>query len=93
MSQLLAGAIDFALCAYALSMLLILLRLLHGPSAEDRVLALDALMTQGLLMVLVFGIRIGSAVFFDVALLMALFGFVGSVAMAKFLLRGEVIEP
>lgn len=86
-------AIDIALVCYGLSMCVIFVRLARGPNAEDRVLALDALFIQGMLTILVLGIRLGSDLYFDVALLIALFGFAGSVAMAKFLLRGEVIEP
>ena len=56
-------------------------------------LALDTLYVNGMLTVLVLGIRLGSPIYFDIALLIAMFGFVGSAAMAKFLLRGEVIEP
>ena len=56
-------------------------------------LALDTFYINGMLTLLVLGIRSASTVYFDVALLIALFGFVGSVALAKFLLRGEVIEP
>jgi len=68
-------------------------RLVRGPTAQDRILALDAFYINGMLVMLVFGIRAGTSVYFDVALLIALFGFVGSTAMAKMLLRGEVIEP
>ena len=68
-------------------------RLLRGPSAQDRILALDTLYINGMLTILTLGIKLGSAIYFDIALLVALFGFVGSAAMAKFLLRGEVIEP
>ncbi|MNU06648.1 Na(+)/H(+) antiporter subunit F [compost metagenome] len=68
-------------------------RLLRGPTAQDRVLALDTLYINGMLTMLVFGIRSGASLYFDIALLIALFGFVGSTAMARFLLRGEVIEP
>ena len=56
-------------------------------------LALDTLYVNSMIMVLTLGIELGSRFFFDIALLIALFGFVGSAAMAKFLLRGEVIEP
>ena len=63
-----------------------------GPSAQDRVLALDYLYIIGMLMMLVLAIRYASDMYFEAALLIALFGFVGSTAMAKFLLRGEVIE-
>jgi len=68
-------------------------RMLHGPSAQDRVLGLDTFYINGMLLVLTLGIRFGSAAYFEIALLAALFGFVGTVALAKFLLRGEVIEP
>jgi multicomponent K+:H+ antiporter subunit F len=68
-------------------------RLVCGPAAQDRVLALDAMYVNGLLTLVILGIRSGTPFFFDVALLIALFGFVGSVALGKLLLRGEVIEP
>ncbi|MFT4243249.1 MAG: K+/H+ antiporter subunit F [Acidovorax sp.] len=69
-----------------------LVRLLKGPSAQDRVLALDCMYLNGMLLMLVLGIVYGSSNYFEAALLIALFSFVGSTAMAKFLLRGEVIE-
>lgn len=93
MNALLGWAVSFALIGFSLGMLCAAIRLLRGPAAHDRVLALDTLYVNGMLMVLTLGIRFGSRVYFDIALLMALFGFVGSAAMAKFLLRGEVIEP
>ena len=66
-------------------------RLFRGPSARDRVLALDFVYVVGMLVMLVLAIRYDSEICFEGALLMVLFGFVGSVAMAKFRLRGEVI--
>lgn len=93
MSMMLFWATSFALIAFALAMLCAAVRLLRGPTPQDRVLALDTVYVNGMLTVLTLGIRFGSAVYFDVALIIALFGFVGSAAMAKFLLRGEVIEP
>ena len=92
MSTLLSAAIGFALCCYVLAMMVTLFRLFHGPSAQDRIQALDYMYINGMLMVLVLGIRYASDMYFEVALLVALFGFVSSSAMAKFLLRGEVIE-
>ena len=90
---LLPWAISFALIAFAFAMTCAAIRLLRGPSAEDRVLALDTLYVNCMMTVLTLGIQIGSRFFFDIAVLIALLGFVGSAAMAKFLLRGEVIEP
>ena len=92
MSALLTWATVYALCCYVLAMLLTLFRLFHGPSAQDRVQAVDYLYINGMLAVLVVGLRYSSDMYFEAALLIALFGFVSSSAMAKFLLRGEVIE-
>jgi len=92
MSPLLAHAITATLVLYTLAMALGLVRLLRGPSAQDRVLAQDFLSVVAMLVLLVLAIRYGSAMYFEASLLLALFGFVGSMAMARFLLRGEVIE-
>jgi multicomponent K+:H+ antiporter subunit F len=67
-------------------------RILRGPRAQDRVLGFDTLYVNAMLLLLTFGIRSGSTLYFEAALAMALLGFVGTVALAKFLLRGEVIE-
>ena len=69
-----------------------LLRLFKGPRAQDRVVALDFLSVLAMLVLLALAIRYDSSMYFEAALVMALFGFVSSAAMAKFLLRGEVIE-
>ncbi|MFZ5567074.1 MAG: K+/H+ antiporter subunit F [Pseudomonadota bacterium] len=92
MSPLLSLAITVTLLLYAAAMGIGLVRLLRGPSAQDRVLALDFLYVVGMLVMLVLAIRYDSSMYFEGAFLMVLFGFVGSLAMAKFLLRGEVIE-
>jgi multicomponent K+:H+ antiporter subunit F len=83
----------FASLCFVLAMLLALARLFIGPAAQDRVLALDTFYINGMLSLLMLGIRSSSPVYFDIALLIALFGFASSIALAKFLLRGEVIEP
>ena len=86
-------AVDFAALCFMLAMALALIRLFRGPRAQDRVLAFDSLYIAGMLTLLTLGIRARSTLYFDMALLIAVFGFVGSTALAKFLLRGEVIEP
>jgi multicomponent K+:H+ antiporter subunit F len=93
MSMLLDYAVWFASLCFVLAMLCALLRTFLGPAAQDRVLAFDTFYLNGMLMLLMLGIRSSSTVFFDMALLIALFGFAGTIALAKFLLRGEVIEP
>jgi multicomponent K+:H+ antiporter subunit F len=92
MSTLLSWATTATLLMYVAAMGLSLVRMLRGPSAQDRVLALDFMYVVGMLLMLVLAIRYDSQMYFEGALLMVLFGFVGSVALAKFLLRGEVIE-
>jgi multicomponent K+:H+ antiporter subunit F len=92
MSTLLSSAIIVALACYSVAMMLALVRLLRGPSAQDRVLALDFLYVNGMLVMLTLGIFFSSGMYFVAALLIALFGFVSSAALAKFLLRGEIVE-
>jgi multicomponent K+:H+ antiporter subunit F len=92
MSDLLFAAIVFTMGCYILAMALSLLRLCRGPSAQDRVLAMDLICTIAMLVLMVLAIRYRSAMYFEAALLISIFGFVSSAAMAKFLLRGEVIE-
>ena len=92
MSDVLGLAVTATLALYAAAVGLAMVRLFRGPSAQDRVLALDFVYVVGMLVMLVLAIRYDSEMYFEGALLMVLFGFVGSVAMAKFLLRGEAIE-
>jgi multicomponent K+:H+ antiporter subunit F len=82
----------YALACVLAAMLLCTVRLLRGPSAHDRVLALDTLWMSGMVLALVLGVRSGTQVYFEAAMLIALLGFVSTVAMAKFLMRGEIIE-
>jgi multicomponent K+:H+ antiporter subunit F len=76
----------------ALAMMFTLYRLLRGPRAQDRVLALDTLYVNALIVTVIQGMRTGSTLYFEAALVIAMLGFVATVALAKFLLRGEVIE-
>jgi multicomponent K+:H+ antiporter subunit F len=67
-------------------------RLLRGPRAQDRVLALDSLYLSGMLLLIAFGISTGRTIYFEAALVIGLLSFVATAALAKFLMRGEVIE-
>ena len=87
-----AAALTAAQVLLGLGMVFALVRLLRGPRAQDRVLALDTLYVNAMLLVLVFGMRTGTTVYFDAALVIGMLGFVSTAALAKFLLRGEVIE-
>lgn len=69
-----------------------LYRMVRGPRAQDRILGLDALYVIAMLLLVTFGIRTANTLYFESALIIALLGFVSSIAFAKFLMRGEVIE-
>lgn len=90
--QILAWALPITLAMLAISMLMVMVRLLIGPSAQDRILALDCVFVLGMYVMLSLSMYYESTAYFEAALLIALLGFVSSTAMAKFLLRGEVIE-
>jgi multicomponent K+:H+ antiporter subunit F len=92
MSPLLSWSLLFSLGCVTLAMILALTRMLVGPRAQDRVLAYDCLYQSTMLVILLLGLRSRSSSYFEAALLIAVFGFVGSTALSKFLLRGEVIE-
>lgn len=92
MSLLLTWSIAVAQILLGLAMACAAYRMLRGPRAQDRVLGFDTLSVNAMLMLLAFGIKSGSALYFEAALIVALLGFVGTLALAKFLLRGEVIE-
>ncbi len=92
METLLELSIGYAMVCVLVAMAFCAVRLLIGPSAHDRVLALDTLWMCGMLLAIVLGIRFGTQMYFEVALLVALIGFVSTLAMAKFLMRGEIIE-
>ncbi|WP_455466052.1 K+/H+ antiporter subunit F [Bartonella sp. B39] len=76
----------------SLAMILALFRLIRGPRAQDRIVGLDALYTTTVLLFLTFDIRSGTTIYFVAALIIGLLGPVSSIALAKFLMRGEIIE-
>jgi len=92
MSTILVWSIAVAQVLLGLAMVCAVFRMLRGPRAQDRIVALDCLYVNVMLMLLTFGIRSGSTLYYEASLVIALLGFVSTVALAKFLLRGEVIE-
>lgn len=90
--MILEWALSFALGAVGLAMLLCGWRLLRGPETTDRVLALDTLYINAVALVILLGIQLGSTLLFEAALIVAMLGFVSTVALARFLSRGDVIE-
>lgn len=85
-------AVMIALTLMTLAVVLSFWRLLRGPSLPDRILALDTLYINTLALLILLGIHLGSALYFEAALLIAVMGFVGTVAACKYLLRGDIIE-
>ncbi len=67
-------------------------RLLRGPDAPDRILALDTLYVNTIALLVLLGIDLASSIYFESALLIAMMGFVGTIALSKYLLRGDIIE-
>lgn len=85
-------AIEIAFVLIGAAQVLNLYRLLRGPDTTDRILALDTLGINCIALLVLYGIRSASTAYFEAALLMALLGFVGTVALCKFLLRGDISE-
>ncbi|KFB76624.1 MAG: K+/H+ antiporter subunit F [Candidatus Accumulibacter phosphatis] len=89
---MLNSAIEMAFVLIGAALALNLYRLLRGPDTSDRILALDTLGINAIALLVLFGINSASTAYFEAALLLALLGFVGTVALCKFLLRGDIIE-
>lgn len=89
---MLTTAINIALFLLSIAIALNLWRLVLGPSLPDRILALDTMYINAIALLVLFGIYQGSMLYFEAALLIAVMGFVGTVALSKYLLRGDIIE-
>ena len=85
-------SITIGQAAIVAAMFLNLWRLVTGPELTDRILALDTFYINAVALLMLVGIRIGSALFFEAALLIAMMGFIGTVAFCKYILRGDIIE-
>jgi multicomponent K+:H+ antiporter subunit F len=90
--MILAWALDFAILAIAAAVALCLWRLLRGPEITDRVLALDTLYVNAVALAILLGLRLSTLLLFEAALIIALLGFVSTVALGRYLARGDVIE-
>ena len=89
---MLAIVLNIAFALVAVAIALGFWRLLVGPSAPDRILALDTLAINAIALLILLGIRLGSGLYFEAALLIALIGFVSTLALCKYLLRGDIID-
>ncbi len=90
--NILVLSLDIAVGAVSLAMALCAWRLMRGPHITDRVLAIDTLYINAVALVVLLGIRLQTPMLFEAALIMAMLGFVSTVALARYLTRGDVIE-
>lgn len=91
-ATILSWSLLAAMVMLGLAMVVASFRMMRGPRAQDRIVAFDAFYVNAMLLLLVFGMRTGSTLYFEAALVIALLGFVATLALAKFLMRGEIIE-
>ncbi|HKK56033.1 K+/H+ antiporter subunit F [Marinobacter sp.] len=89
---MIAIALNITIAFIALAVVLNVYRLVRGPDAPDRVLALDTLYINAIALILLLDIQLGTRIYLEAALLIAVMGFIGTVALAKYLKRGSVIE-
>ena len=85
-------ALSFGFVAVSLSLMMNLWRAAVGPSIMDRVLALDTMVINTIALIILYGIQVRTTLYFESALLLAMFSFISTVAYCRFLLRGDVIE-
>ncbi|WP_165222381.1 K+/H+ antiporter subunit F [Affinirhizobium pseudoryzae] len=85
-------AVSISKLLLAVALMIAIVRVFIGPRAQDRILALDASYVIAMLLLVTFAIGSGRTVYFEAALVIGMLGFVATVALAKFLMRGEVIE-
>lgn len=91
-SSVLVWGLGLAQLMLVCAMALATWRIIRGPRAQDRVLGMDTLYLNAMLLIVVFGVRTNSQLYFEAALIIGMLGFAATVALAKFLMRGEVIE-
>ncbi|KMT64585.1 K+/H+ antiporter subunit F [Catenovulum maritimum] len=89
---MLGSVIIVVFAMLGLSLLLNIWRLFKGPSVPDRILALDTMYINSIAIIVLYGLHNGTSLYFEAALLIAMLGFVSTVALCKFLLRGDLIE-
>ncbi|MFD2740283.1 K+/H+ antiporter subunit F [Sulfitobacter aestuarii] len=85
-------ALYIALAAVGLAQLLAMVRLVIGPHIGDRILALDTMVINAIALIILLGMLWGTQIYFESAMIFAMLGFVSTVALARFVLRGDIIE-
>lgn len=90
--EVIALATNFAFACFGLGLLMNLWVLMRGPDVVDRILALDTMVINVVALIVLWGVRAESPLYFEAAMLFTMTGFIGTVAYCKFLLRGNIIE-
>ena len=85
-------SLHIALGCVALALLFNGWRVLRGPSMGDRIVALDTMVINAIALIVLVGMIGGSDTYFEAALLLAMVGFVSTIAYCKFILRGDIVE-
>lgn len=89
---MIAAALTFAMGCYGLGLLMNLWRIARGPGSVDRILALDTMVINVIALLVLYGIKQGTSIYFEASMLVAMVGFVATVAYCRFVLRGDIIE-
>ena len=89
---MIAITVTLSIYAIALALAMSLWRLLRGPTLPDRILALDTVSINTIALLVLYGIRVGSMVYFEAALVIAMLGFVSTVALSKYVMRRDIVE-
>ncbi len=90
--MILGTALPWLAAVFTLALLLTTWRLIKGPGLPDRILALDTLYVNACALLVLLGIYFSTALFFEAALVIALLGFIGTVVLSKFMIRGDIVE-
>ncbi|PTX55502.1 multisubunit potassium/proton antiporter PhaF subunit [Litoreibacter ponti] len=91
-TSFMSGALTIAFVIAALGQIMCMIRLVIGPSTGDRILALDTMVVNAIGLIVLLGIAQGTTIYFEVSMMIAMLGFVSTVAYARFVLRGDIIE-
>lgn len=89
---MIGAAIWFAFGCIGLAIALNVYRLFKGPSLGDRIAALDTMVINSIALIILAGIAAADDTYFEAAMLLAMVGFVSTVAYCKFVLRGDIVE-
>lgn len=91
-TELMDIALIIGLVSVALAQIMAMIRLVIGPDTGDRILALDTMVVNAIGLIVLLGITQGTRIYFEASMIIAMLGFVSTVAYARFVLRGDIIE-